>query len=495
MAKVALLSPPLHSYNRYNPPLPLMYLASVISNRGIDCEIIDIKADKKTREKGAKTRISQEILEEIRRIKPSIAGITCYSPDFNDVIHISERIKEFNAKIKIIVGGIHPTLHPEDFLYNGSPVDCVVIGEGEKVIGPLIDKLIKDQDISGISGVGFYDNKDDKAIVRGVAEVADDLDEIPFPAYDKINMNHYTMPNPYAIRGVYLSSFHIVASRGCPSQCSFCVSKRLAQKMADKNIFRIRSAKNIVDEIEFLKKKYKIDAFYFADDAFTIKASKVIGICDEMIKRDLNIAWGCSTRINSVNEELIQKMKEAGCLQIDFGVESGSDKMLSLLKKGIDVAQIKKAFALCNKYKIRTFANILLNTPEETETDLSETLKLLTEIKPSIVLFNMFIPYPGTDIYYEKIGRLSKDEYYLLGLSPDVLLKDKRFRFSEGSMDYKAFYSLNHCKYNKLFTAIKFHMSPGFIKLILQSKRKLDYILNSGKLMKEVLAQKLLPDY
>jgi len=472
-----------------------MYLARVISDGGIDCEIIDIKADTKTREDAAKRRISQKILEEIERIKPSIVGITWYSPDFNDVAYLSECIKGFDIKIKIIVGGIHPTLHPEDFLYDDSPIDCVVVGEGEKIIIPLIDRLIKNQDISAIAGVGFYNHNDNKAVVQGVAEVSDNLDEIPFPAYDKINMKHYTTPNPYAIRGMYLSSFHIMASRGCPSQCSFCVSKHLAQKMAKKNLFRIRSAENIADEIEFLKKEYKIDAFYFADDAFTINASKTIKICNEIIKRNIDIVWGCSTRISSVNEELIKKMKEAGCLQIDFGVESGSDKILSFLRKGIDVAQIKKAFALCNKYRIRTFANILLNTPEETEEDLSETLKLLTEIRPSIVLFNMFIPYPGTDIYYEKIGRLSKDEYYLLGLSPNILLKDKRFRFSEGSIDYKAFYSLNHRKYNRLLTAIKFHTSFMFIRLILQSKRKIDYFLNSGKLIKEAISQKLLPDY
>lgn len=485
---VCLVSPPRRAYNHHRPPLALMLLASILEKNGIRTEIIDPKSEKAVVGR-QRDIIVKYILKQIEKLNPRIVGITCYTPEFNDIIELSNKIKKKIRNIKIIVGGIHPTLRPKEFFSEDSPVDFVVIGEGEITLYELADAILNTKNYDDISGIGYYDKTKKEYIQTSARPLITDLDAMPFPAYEKVDMKYYTLPNPYSIRGLFLSSFYILVGRGCPSQCTFCVSAELRKILAPGKSLRCRSAKNVVDEIEFLKKAYQIDSFYFIDDNFTIRRDLVSDICNELIERKLNLIWGCSARINTVSEELLQKMKKSGCVQIDFGVESGSPEVLKRLKKGIKIDRIKNIFEICHRSGIRTFANILINTPEETEEDLKLTLELLDAIRPTVTSFNIFIPYIGTEIYERQNMNLNPEDYYLLSEPPRKLVLDPRFRFAKHNLDFNEFYIKNHKKYNSLFAFLPDYFSKTYMMQIFKSRRKAEYFLQTGNLFKEFVKQ------
>ena len=486
---LCLVSPPQRAYNHYRPPLSLMLIASFLEKNGIETEIIDPKSSEPVLEHN-KDIIVNEIMLHVERLDPKIVGISCYTPEFEDVMQIAYKIKVRNNSTKVIVGGIHPTLSFKDFFFENSPVDYVVIGEGELTVYELIRAILeKNKRFNDIFGIVYYDQIENRIIQTPPRPLINDLDKMPFPAYKKVDMEYYTSPNPYAIRGLFLSSFYILTGRGCPMQCTFCVSAELSKSQRLKKSLRCRSGSSVVDEIELLKKEYLIDSFYFIDDNFSLYKDLAFEICDSLIKRKINLLWGCSARINNLSEELLKKMKKSGCTQIDLGVESGSDAVLKRLKKGITIKQTKEVFKNCHKIGIRTFANVLINVPNETERELDDTLKLLDEIKPSVTSFNIFIPYLGTEIYNSQNVNLNPDEYKLLGESPRKLILNPKFRFTKHNIDLNKFYITNHRKYNSFLNFLPDYLAISYIRQLIKSRRKKDYFLKSVELFKEFLKQ------
>ena len=298
--KVALISPPSRSFNHYRPPLALIYLAGYLEKHGIKTEVVDILADKQVRDKkfyadreGVLLTIKKIILSRVKKINPDIVGITCYTPEYEETIELAKEIKENNPKVKIIVGGVHPSLYPQDFCFLESPADVVVIGEGEQTLLELVKIIREGGNLDQVKGIAYYDKINKKIIITEKRDFCQNLDEISFPAYEKIDMDYYTTANPYAIRGVFLRSMYIVYSRGCPSQCTFCVSKKLRCLNGTNKYVRLRSADNVFEEINYLKKNYKIDSFYFVDDLFTIDKEKVKAFCRLLINQ---ICFGVATR-------------------------------------------------------------------------------------------------------------------------------------------------------------------------------------------------------
>jgi radical SAM superfamily enzyme YgiQ (UPF0313 family) len=206
-------------------------------------------------------------------------------------------------------------------------------------------------------------------------------------------MDFYTEPHDSFIRGMIISGSVVFTSRGCPYRCAFCSSRNVFGKSV-----RCRSAKNVVDEIEFLVNNYGIDGFYILDDTFTVIKKHVINICNELKRRKLDLIWGCETRVNLINTNILRIMKDSGCVQIDFGVESGSQKILNILQKDITIRQIKRAFNLCHKLGIRTYANFMINNPQETFEDIEKTRKLAKTIKPTYSDVWITTPFPGTKL-------------------------------------------------------------------------------------------------
>lgn len=497
--KIILISPPSRIMNHYRPPLALMYLAGYLKKNGLETKIIDVTFKDQVRDKnfykykgGYLLNIEDEIVRRLQTTNTDIAGITCYSPELFEVEHLAERIKSVKPGIKVIAGGIHPTLRPQDFIYASSFFDFVVIGEGEVSFLELAKAIRSGStNYKKIKGIGYFDHDSSKVIITESPPLVDNLDEISFPDYEDLDMDFYTTPSPYAIRGVLTKSFYILSSRGCPFSCTFCVSKKLREYYSSQNFIRTRSPNSLLHEIQELKGKYKIDSFYFIDDLFTFKKNNVFEFCDLLIKNKSHFIWGCSSKVNTVDYETLQKMRDAGCVQIDFGVEKGSDEALQYLKKSITVNRIKKTFQYCHKLGIRTFANMLINTPGEREKDLQDIVDLVKEIKPEIVSFNIFAPYPGCEIFDSFCNNIKKQDYPLLmNTSLYISTMPDKFRFASHSIDILDWAQKANKRYNRVLPNISIYFKPAYLNNVLHSYKKLDYLKQSFSLFNEFINQK-----
>ena len=280
-----------------------------------------------------------------------------------------------------------------------------------------------------------------------------------------------------------------MATRGCPSRCTFCVAKRL-QEFNSKG--RVRSADSLIRELKELKEKYFIDSFYFMDDLFTLNKDNVKRFCSLLKSEKMDLVWGCSSKVSTLNEEIIRVMAHAGCIQIDFGVERGSDNALRLMKKGQNIRMVKDIFSLCHKYGIRTFANMLVNLPGETESDLTDIVKLLNEIYSDVVSINIFTPYPGTEIYdqgkykfqKEEYANLSKDITWLMEVSPD------KFKYCSHTVNLASWVSRYSRKFNKILPNLKFYATRKYWNVLFKSKVKTNYFKQFNLLVKEFVNQK-----
>ena len=472
--------------NSLSPPLGLMYIAAYLEKNGIEVDIVDIKRDfYSLLTESHRKIVEDEILEEIIKIKPELIGIGCLVTEVEEVINLSKRIKEKLRDTLIIVGGIHASMYPGDLLFLDSPIDYVVIGEGEQTVNELVQVACKGGTIAGnVKGVAWFDGfKVQKTIPRPPIKY---LDEIPFPLYKKVDFNYYFKPNIYAIRNMLLSTAFIFTSRGCPYHCSFCVNKNIQKIMGSSYSLRSRSVINVVDEIEYLNKEFNIDGFYIYDDCFCINKHYTLDFCKEILKRKLRLIWAAETRVNLVSEELIKAMKDAGCVQLDFGVESGSPEILKRLQKGITVRQIRDAFQWCHKLGIRCMANFMMNTPGETKEDIEKNLALAKEINANYYNFTIMTPYPGTDIYECVSPKLSVKEYPLL-IGGIRKLMDPRFKYANHDLDLcQITYSANR-SLNSLFRRASFILNKRYLWQIMRSKRKIQYLLSIGQLLKRMI--------
>jgi len=419
----------------------LMYIGGYLKTKGLMVKIIDSPMKKVVRNKRfyknievLVDEIKEDMLNQLVGISTEYIGISCYSDEYREVKELIKDIRDMKDNYKIIVGGVHPTLKPDDF--NGI-ADTIVRGEGEVAVFDIINKNIK----------GVVDAK------------INDIDRISFPDYSLVDMEYYTNANPYAIRGVQLRSAYLLASRGCPSQCTFCVAPRLRPYTG---VNRFRNPFNIIFEIEELKKNYAIDGFYFIDDMFICDKEKVLAFCHLLREKKLNLLWGCSAKINYINEEMIESMSRSGCIQIDFGVERGSNTELARLSKFQTIEKVKKAFSVCDKYSIRTFANFLVNIPGEKMSDYTDIEHLIEDIRPTVVSVNTYRGYLGTELPHKEA------EKWII-------------KWAE----------LTNYRYNNIIKTIKFHFSGRYWKVILKSRRKLNYIKQLWVAVKELINIKL----
>lgn len=305
-------------------PLSIAYLAAALKAAGYtNIEAMDANVLEKQ---------PQEVIKEIKKIKPDIVAITATTLQIRAAWEIFEGTKQFNPKIITLLGGPHPTSLPDESLQRDY-VDFLIRGEGEEAILEFLDAL-KSGIYTSVKGLSF--KKNGSIIHNPPQPLIENLDSLPLPARDLFPFpQKYT--SLYQIRKRYAT---IVTSRGCPGTCIFC------NKNIFGNHFRTRGPENVVTEMHQLKEKYGVEEFHIVDDAFSWDLKRVYEICDLLIKSKLGVAWGCTNglRVDTVEKELLQKMKRAGCYRISFGVESGSDKILKTIGKDINLDMIRKTF-------------------------------------------------------------------------------------------------------------------------------------------------------
>lgn len=467
---VCLISPHKRS-NVQIMPISLIYLAAWMEKKGIHADIIDIKTSPyKITDSQEEDRVINKIIEQVNIKRPFLIGITCFTSEYNSVILLAASIKK-SVNIKIIVGGTHATLSPEDFIYKGSPVDFVAIGEGQETLAELIFNLSDSNTPEKVNGIAFLQDSDVyKTPPRAMIE---DLDELPMPSYHKLDMEYYTSISRCIIRYLYTSGVHILTSFGCPFDCTFCAAKNLWRTPQAKSRIRYRPIKQIVDEIQFLKDHYHIDSFNIADDTFAISQKRAIDFCEELLGRDIRIIWAMETRVNLVSDELLKMVKRAGCIQVGFGVESGSQEALDRMKKNIRIEDTVQAFKLCREHGLRTFANMMLNTPEETSEDVRKTIALKKHIKASHASVYLTMPMIGTDIYEKYVHPKIKKEEYGIFEDPHLYTKilDPRFRLAQHDINLDRLYYIVNLR-NYLNSFLEFTLNPMYLRSIISSRRR-----------------------
>lgn len=472
-ADVLLISPESRKYGKYLP-VALLSLSSFLESKGVSTKIVDLKEDRGilfNRTGRPEDYFSETVLNVIRQTGPQLVGLTCYTAEYNNVMALAKKIKEAQS-VPIVVGGVHPTLMPQDFLFKGSPVDFVIRGDGENPLLELFNS-IKQKNVAykQMTGVGYYDAAADTMVTQG-CHVERDLSKFPMPDYRKIDMDYYTKPDIEHVRWMSLAGVSIFTSRGCPYNCEFCAVNFLRSLNKEAGRMRYRSIDQVIDELEFLKREYRIDGFYVLDDCFMVSRERVIEFCDKLKARRLDLIWGAETRVNLIKDDfLIRYMKKAGLVQLDFGVESGSPRMLKEINKQITIDQIRHAFALCRKNGIRTYANILFNMPKETAEDVELTHQLLEEIKPTVVGCGVTVPLLGTALYDKYVfPRLTKEEYELYNGNVYEEIVDKRFKLAHHDINLQMTVRKLNSKY---LPALSYNLRlPGAIPLSLPYWRK-----------------------
>jgi len=377
--KILLVAPPARSAIKEvlgvtSPPLGLAYIASVLESNGEDVKIIDSLAENCT---------LYDIKREIDSWGADIVGVTSTTPTFYDALKVAKIAKESGAVT--VLGGPHVTFTAKETLSNYSFVDYVVRGEGEFTMLELVKSIKKGEEPKSVLGLS-YRAKSGVIKENRPRPPLMNLDALPMPAYHLLPMSKYTF------QGYRFAT--MVTSRGCPFKCVFCSSSRICGKR-----WRGYSAERVVNEIEFLMDRYKIKFIEFLDDTFTFDKNRVKEICNEMVNRGIDVMWTCSSRVNLFDRELAFRIKDAGCQVVYFGVESGSQRILNLMKKGITLEQSVKAIRLAKEVGINTVASFILGMPDESVEEANATIEFATRLNPDYAQFTICTPYPGTELY------------------------------------------------------------------------------------------------
>ncbi len=377
--KITFINPP-QTNSKYKfigvvaPPLGIAYMAAVLEENNFDVSVIDASA----------MDMTWEALErEIEKISPQVVAITALTPTIEQALKTAQLVKKVNSDTVVVMGGYHPTFNYSELLEKDF-VDIVVMGEGEYTMLELMQTIENGGNLAEVKGIAF-----DK-VVTPPRPLITDLDSLPFPALHLLPMDHYKLLN------MKTNMATMITSRGCPMQCSFCASAALhGPKM------RLRSPENIVDEMEHLIKDYNVETIAFMDDTFTLHSKRVKQICNEIKRRNLNVFWGCTARVDTLSGDVLKQMREAGCIAMLMGVESADQQTLDQVNKKTTIAKIRHAFELSRKERIRTIASVVLGMPGDTRESMGRTIKFVQELKPSYAIFSLATPYPGTRFYQQ----------------------------------------------------------------------------------------------
>lgn len=403
--KVALVNPRVESFSSILPPLGLLYIGAVLE-REHEVRIFDpLPGDEK-------------ILQEIVKFQPEVIGISILTSYLKRAKCIISNLKEKLPAAFFAAGGVHPTALPDNTL-DYFKVDCVVLGEGEETMREICRKIERGERWQDVRGIAYRD-KTKKLIKTNTNPLIENLDGLPFPARHLINFKRYLFP-PGIIRGEWSErSTTMMTSRGCPYRCIWCGSHIIFGKRV-----RRRSVPNVLEEMGKLIRDYGIDSIWFVDDTFTLDKGWVLSFTEGIRQRKIRLKWGCQARVDAIDKEMLVAMKQSGAVQLDFGVESGSNRVLRMLKKGTNTEMVKQAFQTVRELKLRNMASFMIGSPGETRKDIEETLKLARAIKPNYVSFYFTTPFPGTELMSmaKENGWIKEFDYEKAGLKKSPMME------------------------------------------------------------------------
>lgn len=457
-------------------PINLLYVASYAKNKGIDCKIYElgiftpekiIVSDNRYR-----CGISDiEIVEIIKRECPKIIGLGCmYSRHYIDILSISKLIKNVDPSIKVVLGGNHASSFDEMVLKHDA-IDFVVRGEGEITFYELCNAILREESFEKIRGITYKENNA-KIKKTSDRELIENLDGLPMD-YSLIDVKKYVELSrnaPYLMRSPAIG---IISSRGCPGKCVYCTVKAVWGRG-----WRGKSAQKTVDEIEFLHRKYDIQEFGFLDDSASLNKKRWNGICEEIIKRKLNIRWTTPNGIAhwTLDNLILEKMKKAGCYRVTFGIESGNIETRNFLGKPYSLSQAAEMIRYANKIGMWTICTNILGSPNETRESMNDTIRFAKKSGTDFAAFYLLSPQVTSDIYnyYKKEGLLDFD-----------------YVFNEKTFDIEKYEEMNKIIHDggapsKYFTSeelkkIQIHAYRSFVIY-----RAFTYIINPFNLLRKI---------
>lgn len=397
--------------NYFGPPYGLSLIGATLLKDGRDTRAYDFDLEPLS----LMLSSTQGVIE---KDKPRYIAVAIQSCTRGPVYELIKLIKKIDKTIIVILGGPFATLKYKLLLKN-FPVDYVVIGDGERSLVELLNRLDNKGDVKNVKGIAFLLGS--RLCKTQERQKVTNLDLLPYPAFHlfkdfdkKINaVSNERKGMPNFILGKRCTTLKnallLLSSRGCIYNCNFCPMSQVS-----KDKIRFHTSEYFVDMAEHFYRKYKIKDYVFGDNTFTLVKERVVKICDEIIKRDLKIQWSCMTRADYIGLALLKKMAKAGCFEISYGVESGSLRIQRIIRKNLDLALTKKAFAMTRKAGIRSILMLMIGNLGETEETISQTLTFVKDMDPDSVLVKIVKVYPGTEIHdiFEERGLLKKD-YYL----------------------------------------------------------------------------------
>lgn len=414
------------------PKLGILYVASYLKNKRpdidiklLDCPSLNITFD--------------NLPGYIISYNPHVIGITAVTFTIVDALKAAIISKTAQAKSIVVMGGVHVTYYPRETLASEN-VDVVVMGEGEITFFELVNKLEKNAPLSDVYGIAYKNESSIK--VNQVRPEIENLDLLPPPDYDLLDFAKYSH-----ILGKTSITAAIQSSRGCPYGCTFCDNRRTK--------FRVRSAENLLQELEILYGK-GMGSFFFVDDNFVLDKKKLLMICEGIVERKMKIDFKISSRVDIVDEEMMGALKQAGCNRISFGVESAQQKYLDYLEKGTTIGQVKKIFKIARKVKLPTFAYMMIGLPDQTKEEMYEQLEFLRKIRASYASFSVCSAYPRVPLYYNLLddGTFKYDFWQKFAESPN-----KNFQMPTCSK----LYSIEQLRQIQKDLTKKFYLNPLFI--------------------------------
>lgn len=371
----------MFKFKHYVPPLGISLLSSFIQSKGHECCLLDMRL----------LSGLNELKQHIDVLSPQVVGLSILTSEMENARRAIDFIHQNYPKVKIVIGGPHATILPHE-VAKITGVTAVVIGEGELTLLDLLKCFKKNFSLARVKGIVYFDNK--KVKINPPRKFIQNLNKLPFADRHIINSRGWNS-KAYALFFPMTYPFtNLIVSRGCPGRCTMC------QPTLDK-IFgrptRFRSPANVISEIKQMIKDYHIRSVIFWDDTLTANSKWLHQFCKLITKEKIQIDWWCYSRVNHINQGVIDLMKRAGCKMICFGIESGSQRVLNyVIKKGTTVQQNIDAIKLCHQNGILANANVMIGSPTETLEEVKMTDRLLSQTKPDIVWASVTSPAPGT---------------------------------------------------------------------------------------------------
>ncbi len=364
--KVLLINVPYPFNEGPTIPIGLCYLAAVLEKENFEVEILDLLV----------SRFSiKKIVDKVKEYKPELVGVGPITISYHTALRAIEVCKRFGATT--VMGGCHVSFYDRAALQEAPYLDIVVRGEGEYT---LLD-IVKGKELKNIDGITY--REDGQIMQNPPRKFIENLDELPFPAKHLLPLSKYR---------AYKTGCAMMTGRGCPYNCTFCVGGKMVGRKP-----RFRDLKLCIDELEEIVFNYGFDLVNVVDDLLTINHKRVFAFCDEIINRGIKVQWTAFSRVDTVTRELLSKMKEAGCIFILYGVESGNQKILDLAKKRTTLEKIRRGVSISNEVGITTLSSFILGLPGETKETVNESLEFGKSLG-NWYGYHILTPYPGTEI-------------------------------------------------------------------------------------------------